>query len=237
MTDYIKQNASHWDGRYRGSGPARYAADNVESYVFRVYGRILKYELGLSGEKGEKMLDFGCGSGAVLSFFDRKGFDVYGVDIDSDAINLCKEGMPHIADHFGVIDPRPSEDDVFFGGGYDLVTSIETFYYMSPSDMQTRLISLKKQMKPGAALFITMKGVKQWYFNHSTPCSNGMRLVHVDTPRLKAPDYYATFIESREDMIETFSMFEPVHVGYFEELYREEEGTDFSWLFVGRNAS
>jgi hypothetical protein len=45
-----------------------YDSPNVESFIFRFYGRILKYEYGITGEKKEKILDFGCGSGANLNF-------------------------------------------------------------------------------------------------------------------------------------------------------------------------
>lgn len=234
MEDYLKGNDHHWQVRHVGSGSNRYISSHVESYVFRTYGRILKYELGLTGKNGERMLDFGCGSGAVLSFFDREGFDVYGVDISPDAIESCKQGMPHISSHFSVVEARPKLGDIFFEGDYDLVTAIESLYYYSPEDLRTRLLSLKAQMKPGGILFATMKGSKCWYYDHSVPCDNGMRRVHIDTPRLKITDYYMTFVESRDDLIEKFSMFEKLHVGFCDDCYREDEGSDFSWLFVGR---
>ena len=68
MEKYLAGNNEYWQKPY--------TADNVESFVFRVYGRILKYELGITGEKGEKLLDFGCGEGANLSYFNRLDFKI-----------------------------------------------------------------------------------------------------------------------------------------------------------------
>ena len=228
MENYLKGNDAYWQQGYEG--------ENVESFVFRVYGRILKHELGLSGQNGERMLDFGCGDGAALAFFNRKGFDVYGVDISRSAIEGCRKRMPHLADHFEVIDPKPSPNDRFFhgGGGYDLVTGIQSLYLLNPQDLEVRLLSLKEQMKPGGVIYATMMGTKCWYYEHSRPCSNGMRVVDFKTSRQECHDYYVTFTESEEDLIRKFSMFKKRHVGYYDACYREDEGSDFHWTFIGQ---
>lgn len=45
--------------------------------------------------KGSKrLLDLGCGSGAKLFEFVRRGYDVWGVDVGTDSIRLCKELLP-----------------------------------------------------------------------------------------------------------------------------------------------
>jgi SAM-dependent methyltransferase len=223
---YLKANYDFWQ---RG-----YTADNVESFVFRVFGRILKPDFGLSGKNHEKLLDFGCGAGATLSFFDRSGFDVYGVDISKVDINRCKERMPNISDHFTAIDPLPKADDVFFGGDFDLVTAIQSLYYYSDEDLETRLTSLKNQMKPGSAIYATMIGSKCWYYDKSVEYKDGLREVIMDTPRLKVRDYFVNFTSSKEDLLRKFSMFEKMHVGYYDAHYIETEGSEFHWTFIGK---
>jgi cyclopropane fatty-acyl-phospholipid synthase-like methyltransferase len=227
MEDYLVGNNNYYQKGYE--------ADNVESFVFRVYGRILKPELGLSGEAGEKLLDFGCGAGAALSFFDKKGFDVYGVDISLIDMNRCKERMPHISDHFSVIDSVPTENDVFYGGDFDIVIAIQSLYYYSNTDLKTRLLSLKKQMKPGAILYATMVGTKCWYYAHSKEYRDGLREVTINNGRLKIHDYFMNFTDSKEDLLKKFEMFEPIHMGYYDAHYIEDEGPDFHWTFIGKN--
>ena len=44
MSDYLDANARYWAGAYD--------ADHVESFIFRMYGRILKFDYGITGANG-----------------------------------------------------------------------------------------------------------------------------------------------------------------------------------------
>ena len=46
--DYLQKNYEYWQKGYK--------AENVESFVFRVYGRIFKAQFGIDGSKREKSL-------------------------------------------------------------------------------------------------------------------------------------------------------------------------------------
>ena len=56
----------------------------------------------------------------------------------------------------------------------------------------------------------------------------------MNTSRLKTRDYYMTFTASEEDLIRKFSMFKKRHVGYYDACYREDEGSEFHWIFIGQ---
>jgi cyclopropane fatty-acyl-phospholipid synthase-like methyltransferase len=225
--DHLQSNYDYWNKGYE--------AENVESFVFRVYGRVFKAQFGLDGSQGEKILDFGCGGGAALNFFRHKGFDVYGVDMSKVDIENCQKRMPEIKDHFAVIDPQPQSGDVFFKGDYDIVLSIQTLYYLSDSELSTRLESLHAQMKPGALIYTSMMGTKcELFYKNSVEHKDGMRKVAFKNARMEVDDYYVNFTESKEDLLEKFKLFKPVHVGYYDACYREDEGSDFHYIFIGQ---
>lgn len=226
MKDYLQQNQEFWQ--------ISYPAENVESFVFRTYGRILKPEFGLSGDRHEKLLDFGCGSGATLRFFKQKGFDVYGVDISEPAIALCRERMGDIAGHFALIDPQPTPERTFFGGQFDLITAVQSLYYFSDTDLDSCLASLHAQLKPGGILYATMIGTQSGFYAHSTPLSEGLRTVNMKTQRVHIENYHVNFTEDTEHLTRKFARFEPLHTGYYTALYLEEEGPDFHYTFIGR---
>ena len=228
MNDYLTSNQTYWS---RG-----YEAENVESFIFRPYGRILKWELGLDGSKGEKLLDFGCGQGTALQFFRSKGFDVYGVDISELDINRCEEKMSDIPAHFAVISPQPTADDVFFGGGFDVVTAIQSLYYFDDTDMAVRIESLYRQMKPGGIIYASMMGPGHYMYKHSHPHSNGLSRVEFESSRLVVRNYYVNFTRSEAQLVERFKLFERLHVGYYDARYRDDEGGSFHYTFVGRKA-
>lgn len=226
MVDYLRENLNFWRKPY--------VADNVESFVFRVFGRVFRTELGIDGSNGEKLLDFGCGSGATLNFFKSNGFDVYGVDISEPAIRACKDRMPEIMDHFRVIDPKPRVNQVFFEGGYDVITAIQSLYYFDDNDFSVCLESLYRQLKPGGIIYASMIGKQSGFYENSVEFANGLRTVNMKTTRLDIRDYHVNFTLSMQHIEKKFSQFEKLHVGYYSGLYLEEEGPDFHYTFIGR---
>lgn len=80
-----EKNEDYWSGRYE--------APNVESFIFRFYGRILKHDFGIDGKKHENVFDFGCGEGAALNLFLKNGFNVFGVDIAERDIEVAKKNL------------------------------------------------------------------------------------------------------------------------------------------------
>src|ERR1700694_5229631 len=142
MSDYLGKNAEYW--------AKTYDAPNVESFIFRFYGRILKFDYGIDGSNHERLLDFGCGQGGALRFFDGLGFDCHGVDIAHNDISAAQRHMPHIAKNLLVIDPKPHADTLFFGGRFDIVISIQTLDFLSNTDFARAIKCLWHNMKPGA---------------------------------------------------------------------------------------
>lgn len=224
---YLEHNAHYWQKGYD--------APNVESFVFRTYGRILKPDFGLSGAAHEKVLDFGCGAGANLAFFKRQGFDVYGVDISATDIARCRQLMPDSAEQFQIIDPQPTLVQDFPGAPYDLVIAIQSLYYLSDRDLDTCLSNLYRQMKPGALIYASMMGTRSYYYQHSKPARDGLReLTFPPEHRLQVSDYYLKFVADEAELQQLFSRFEKVQIGYYDACYREDEGSEFHYTFLGR---
>ena len=229
MQEYLQNNLTYWQQGYE--------AENVESFVFRPYGRIFKWEFGLDGSRHEKLFDFGCGAGAALRFFKSKGFDVYGVDMSEIDIETARKRMPDIADHFAIIDPSPKADLVYFPElgrqSFDIVIAIQSLFYFSNQDLATCLRCLHSQMRSGAIIYATMIGTKTWYYNHSIPDDDGLRIVSFERPRLNVKDYHINFTASKEELAAKFALFRKVHIGYYDTQFREDEGNEFFWTFIG----
>lgn len=223
---YLEANRSHWQ---RG-----YTAENVDHPVFRFYGRILVPDFGMDGSGGERVLDFGCGQGAAVNFFAGKGFDSYGVDIARPDLEAARERYPDLSDHFMEIDPKPSRDDVWFGGGFDVIYTIQTIYFLSDSDMEERMLSIESMLNPGGIFYTTMMTTESYFFEHSEPAEDGLRKVTFDNGRYSVSDYYINFTESEDEMIQRFERFEPLHVGFYAQKYHKDEGPQHHYTFVGR---
>lgn len=226
--EYFDGNINYWN---KDGG---YDAPNTESWVFRWYGRILRDQLGISGRNSEKLLDFGCGAGAAVNFFHRQGFDVYGVDISEGDITKARQRTPQAAEHLKVVSPTPSEDADYFGVKFDVVVGIQSFYYFNDTDFKKMIRGIYNQMKPGAIIYATMMGTQAWYYGKSTDAGDGLRNVTTGNDRLGLKDYFMQFVRSKEELIEKFSLFEPIRIGYYDAVWMEEEGSEFHYTFTGR---
>lgn len=225
MDSYLQHNKSYYE---RG-----YEADNVESYVFRAYGRIFKHDLGLDGSAGERALDFGCGQGAAVRFLASKGFDAFGVDISQTDLRRARELSPDIADHFAEVNPKPQKTDMFFGGQFDLIVSIQTLYFLSDSDLKIRLESLYNMLKPGGYIYASMMGTKAYFSKFATPAGDGMSKIDFANDRISYRNFFVNLTESPEDLEAKFQMFEKLYIGYYDRDYRNE-GSEFHYTFTGR---
>ncbi len=223
MTDYLARNARYWAGSYD--------APNVESFIFRFYGRILKFDYGIDGSNHERLLDFGCGQGGALRFFDRLGFTCCGVDIAANDIAAARRHLPHRAEHLAVIDPQPDEDALFFGGVFDIVISIQTLDFLSDSDFARAIKCLWNNMKPGAKIYASMNSWDMYYRRHGTYIGDGLWHVKFKTERVDY-DLYLNFVRSKEAMREKFSLFKSVYLDHYNSSFREE-GSELRYTFFG----
>lgn len=75
----------YWENKIYSKGRHlnKYPFDAVVSFVFRYYNR-------KTNKSDQRILELGCGAGNNLSFAQKEGFKVVGVDISESAIEYCK---------------------------------------------------------------------------------------------------------------------------------------------------
>lgn len=225
--DYLLGNAEYYEEQYSKG----YGLLYPDSHIIRIYHTILDYEFGFDGSKNEKLLDYGCGTGAHSHFFSSKGFDVYGVDIDKIAIEKCQKLMPHLADHFKVIDPEPPNVP-FFDMKYDVVISNQVLYYFSSSDLKKCVLHLYDQLKYGGIFVATMMGSRCFYFNNSTDYHDGLREVTLGM-RIKGTSYI-NFTHSKKELADKFLPFSKKRIGYYDAIIRSDEGSGYHYIYIGQ---
>lgn len=226
--DYLANNKAYWE---RG-----YHAPNVDHAAFRFYGRILKQPpFSLTGEGGERLLEFGCGQGAAANYYAALGFDVRGVDISEVDISVAKTRFPHIAYRFSVCHANPA-DNTHYGWADDVavVTAFQSLYYFGDSDFAVAMDKIYSSMRKGAVFFATMMSpLMKEFWDNSKPAHDGLREVAFRNSRLNVTGYFMRFIKDQDELKRTFKMFRPVHVGHYGEQFRSDEAPGHHWTFCG----
>ena len=111
--------AREYDHWYRDPGN-RFIADLEDQLILRLVGP----------EKGERLLDIGCGTGRHLLMFAERGLSVTGLDASPYMIDMARKRLRHRAEfHQGVAEDLPFEDNAF-----DIVTMVTTLEFVDDAE-------------------------------------------------------------------------------------------------------
>ncbi|WP_299286018.1 class I SAM-dependent methyltransferase [uncultured Mucilaginibacter sp.] len=122
---------------------------NIDIYLF---DQLLKGRF----DNVKKVLDAGCGSGRNLIYFLRNGFEVYGVDLDPEAIaavqNLSRSLAPNNPlTNFSI---AAAEELPFEAGFFDLVICSAVLHFArNENHFDQMLRAIWRATKPGGYLF------------------------------------------------------------------------------------
>ena len=225
MHEYLEENKKFWEHGYY--------APNVDHPVFRFYGRILKPVFKLNGEGGEFLLDYGCGQGAAVNYFSSLGFDAYGVDISETDLGIASERYQQIGGKFREVSLIPSATEKFFDGDFRIITAIQSLYYLSDTDLKVRMESIHANLAEGGIFFATMIGESGGrHFDKSKPAGDGLRKVGTSS-RSGEGHHYVNFTKDEDHLCDKFEMFKPLHIGFYSDQFRSDEGVSIHHTFVG----
>lgn len=168
-----------------------------------------------------RMLDWGCGCGRVTEHFLllSDGPEIYGCDIDSEAIDWCKEHLEQGS--FSCIAARPPTP--YEDASFDFVISCSVFTHLSRDAQNAWLSEMRRIIIPGGLFLASVHGEFALLFEspekYSEPIPDGIYDQSLD-PRLDgvAPEgYYRGTYQTREYTIREWSK-------YFEILEYIERG-------------
>jgi len=100
---------------------------------------------------GKRVLDLGCGHGAMSLEAARDGADVLGVDLDVERIDWAQANVPGMTTT-GTLDFCVGDvTEMGFEDEFDLILSKDTFEHIA--DMNTMLQTLHRALKPGGQIW------------------------------------------------------------------------------------
>jgi glycosyltransferase involved in cell wall biosynthesis/SAM-dependent methyltransferase len=138
--------------------PPKHAGDGMDAETFRHFCDFANVSVALALPAGSRILDVGCGSGWLSEFFARLGYDVTGIDISPDLIEIARarvESIAYGADHetplrcrFLVHDAEGSP----LAEEFDAVVCYDSLHHFE--DERAVVSNLSAMTRYGGALFI-----------------------------------------------------------------------------------
>jgi SAM-dependent methyltransferase len=159
----------------------------------------------------ETILDWGCGCGRViaqLAQFVPPG-RLYGIDIDSEAIEWDKQNIP--GPHFTRIDPYPPTP--YPDAAFDLIYGISVMTHLDEETQFRWLYELQRISRPGAIIALTVIGRN--LRAQRMPASAGQEFIQKG---------FSSFIPDYSDSLKEFS-----HQEYYKEAYHSIEYISKNW--------
>lgn len=138
--------------------PPKHAGDGMDAETFRHFCDFANVAVALALPAGSRILDVGCGSGWLSEFFARLGYDVTGIDISPDLIEIARGRVATVAygaDHetplrcrFIVHDAEGSP----LADEFDAVVCYDSLHHFE--DERAVVSNLSAMTRYGGALFI-----------------------------------------------------------------------------------
>ncbi len=151
----------------------------------------------------DNVLDFGSGSGRVLSNFpDAPGScRLHGTDIDAEMVNWCQSNLPGICWSVnGYLPPLTAKDETF-----DLIYAISVFTHLDEEFQHAWLRELHRIARPKAIIILTVHGehcIKELPPSLQKKISlEGFLFIKAATGLLKVdklPDFYQSAFHTKE---------------------------------------
>ena len=106
----------------------------------------------LDAAPGARVVDLGCGTGALTEQLAARGYDVTGVDASAEMLSLAREGHPELKFQPG------NALDFTLGEPVDAVFSNAVLHWIDADKQQTMLDHIASQIKPGGLLVCEFGG-------------------------------------------------------------------------------
>jgi len=145
-----------WGNQIRAKSYSKLEFPNTYYLAYRDLPQIM-----LNHVKGERAVDFGCGSGRSTRFLKQLGFDVIGIDISQDMLEIARN-IDAAGDYQMVSDGNYAHLGI---NSFDLVQSIFTFDNIPGWENRTYILKgLGDLLKPGGKM-ICLDATPELYTN------------------------------------------------------------------------
>lgn len=110
----------------------------MKSFPYEDYQEVLEKHLTPRG----KILEIGCGTGKMTSYFFQKGAEVHALDTSSSMLSFAKRKLPQVNFYLG----RLEEKDL---GRFDQIYACVDVvnYYLNQEDLRSFFVSVKEHLK------------------------------------------------------------------------------------------
>ena len=118
----------------------------------------------LTERKARKVLDIGCGHGALSRSLAAKGFAMTGIDPDEDAVAAARKAVPDARFERATAEALPFAD-----GSFDAAIFLNALHHVPEAVMRQALAETRRVIGPGGALIVVEPLARGTFFEVMRP--------------------------------------------------------------------
>ena len=147
---------SSWDKVYTENKMTMWEPQqSVVQFVSRFVKKRIDYDIYEVKKKFSKVLDLGCGNGSSVHFLAKNNFEVSGVDISQDAIDIARNYL--LKDKLKANLQKSSCDNLPFKNNFfDFIICFGVLDHVELDVARKALIEVKRTLKSGGLFFCTL---------------------------------------------------------------------------------
>jgi SAM-dependent methyltransferase len=159
-------------------------------------------------KKIKRILDLGCGNGRHLVFFNKNGFDIYGMDASSKGIELAKEWLTEEKIEVEMTCHRMEDRFPYKNNFFDAVIAIQVIHHNFKKDILLTVNEIERVLKKGGFIFITVTYSKQRRFDKWDLKKVEERTFIPQKGQEKGVPHYFFSLEELRDTFHSFELLE-----------------------------
>lgn len=207
-----------WDKVYsKAFGGGWYPSEGIVRFTARYLQRRVGIDAGDVKRKVNRVLDAGCGNGSHVVFFAEQGFDVYGIDISKEAIEIANAWLTRSGLKanlkVGDIGNLPFEDAYF-----DVVISYGVLDHITFSEAKKALQEIKGVSAKGAYIYITLRSIEDSEYGRGQEVEKNTFILQEGYERGVIQHFFD--LEEIEELLQGFRIFDiELHEQRFPNIY------------------
>lgn len=212
-----------WNDVYKKQFRATwYPMDGVIRFTARYLKRRIGIELYDIKRDAKRILDVGCGNGNHVVFLAEQGYDVHGIDISEEAIEIAtawvaKQGL-HAGLMVGDVEGLPFEAEYF-----DVVISHGVLDHVPFIKAKKAINEIKRVSREGAYLYLTLRSTWDSEFGRGEEVEKNTFVLQEGYEKGLIQHYFD--LEQVIELFEGFRIFDiECHERRFPELYTVDKG-------------